>query len=82
MGLVNETCSLLRPLPTSTNGGLIIGTSLYLHYIVIDLYLTVKHCHNRDNKCVKIFPLFYLGKRRHVAVWFCGSTNVGDISFR
>ena len=29
MGLIDETCSLLRPLSASTNGGLIIGTSLY-----------------------------------------------------
>ena len=33
MGLINETCSLLRLLSTSTTGGLIIGISLYYRFV-------------------------------------------------
>ena len=33
-GLINETCLLLRLLSTCTNGGLIIGTSLYLYIYI------------------------------------------------
>ena len=33
IGFSSESCSIFRPLSTSTNGSLIIGTSLYLHYI-------------------------------------------------
>ena len=45
MGLINETCSLLRPLSTSTVGGLIIGTSLYIvvHFSMIYGYLSQKN---------------------------------------
>ena len=39
MGLINEICSLLRPLSTSTKGGLIIWTSDVSQFCPISYYL-------------------------------------------
>ena len=43
MGLINKTCSLLRPLSTSTIGGLISGTSFICSQIIylLDLFYLI-----------------------------------------